>query len=391
MRASPAVADALRAAAQLLGAAFGGPVRLAPGVPLTPFGNVRRVPLLAGPAGVPPTAIVKLPGGGDWDPQAHVDAAPAWRVFNDWAGLAFLGTLGADPPLAPRLHGGDRATGLLVLEDLGPAATLQGALLDDDPLPAADGLLAAAAALGRLHARTSGRETDYDRLRDPLGPRDRTNEFYGGDYATLGGALRAALAALDLPPAPGTAADLAALAAALAAPGPFHAYGHGDPAPSNWLWVGESLRAVDFEWGGFRHALLDAAAPRMLFPTSRAVGAIPPPLLAEFEATYRAELARGCPAAADDALFRRALVEGCAAWSLARNDWGPGGILDADVGGALATMRQRRIHGFATFAALAAEAGHLAALGATAGRLAAALRQRWGPLDAALPPYPAFA
>ena len=92
--------------------------------------------------------------------------------------------------------GGDRAAGVIVLEDLTPAGGEPAGVLDPalDPeiarfktvLGGAENvffalmrrdrsraerlLLRAAAALGRLHVATAGREAEYRRLRTALGP-----------------------------------------------------------------------------------------------------------------------------------------------------------------------------------------------------------------------------
>lgn len=49
--------------------------------------------------------------------------------------------------------------------------------------------------------------------------------------------------------------------AALVGPGPFRTQGHGDINPTNWIWSGEALRAVDCEWGGFRELALRGELP----------------------------------------------------------------------------------------------------------------------------------
>ena len=43
-------------------------------------------------------------------------------------------------------------------------------------------------------------------------------------------------------------------------PGPFLAFTHGDPAPTNNHVAGDEVRLLDFEYGGFRHALYDITA-----------------------------------------------------------------------------------------------------------------------------------
>jgi hypothetical protein len=67
---------------------------------------------------------------------------PASRLFNEWAGLQFLGEVGGDPPPAPRLYGGDRQADIFLMEDFGTGTRLDHALLGLDAAAAARTLVA---------------------------------------------------------------------------------------------------------------------------------------------------------------------------------------------------------------------------------------------------------
>lgn len=54
----------------------------------------------------------------------------------------------------------------------------------------------------------------------------------------------------------------------------------------------------------------------MSFPTRWYVYRLPEALLGRLEASYRTELVRGCPAADDDGLFARGVVETSVTWAL---------------------------------------------------------------------------
>jgi hypothetical protein len=69
---------------------------------------------------------------------------------------------------------------------------------------------------GRLHGRTSGLGGEYARIRWELGPAGWTS------------------------------------------PEPFLTCAHGDPCPDACLWWGARPGLVDFEFGGFGHALTDS-------------------------------------------------------------------------------------------------------------------------------------
>jgi hypothetical protein len=376
------------AAEAILTRAWRWPVRLGAAHPLTEGRlSVWRVEVDAHPI-VTATVIVKH-APADYDPGAR-DHGPAARLFDEWAGLRLLGRTA----LTPRLFGGDRAAGLLVLEDLGPAPTLDVLLLARDRPGAEAVLVDYMRALGRIHAATVGRAAGHARLRRALGPVPApplSTAAEGPLAATdLAAALHAAADALGVTPVAGTTAELDAVMRFWADPGPFLVYTHGDPCPDNCLLDGPRLRFVDFELGAFRHALIDGVYPRLAFPSCWCAGRLPPDVVSRLEALYRAELARGCPAASDDMLFARAVVEACAYWTLATFRWAIPAVLESDDEWGTTTLRPRVLFRLDVLAEIAASAGHLKALGATAAALAAALRRRWPDLPE-LPPYPAFA
>ena len=91
--------------------------------------------------------------------------------------LAALEYLNAMPvPVAPRLVAADAEAGILLMEDLGPGASLADALLGGDRERAQASLVAYAEALGAMHAWSMGRPGELADLRAryapeaPLGP-----------------------------------------------------------------------------------------------------------------------------------------------------------------------------------------------------------------------------
>jgi len=84
-----------------------------------------------------------------------------------------------------------------------------------------------------MHARTIGTASASARERAALGAtaQDRDTPRYRHLAATFRGMAAAVAAPLSL----AAEADLARVVAALARPGPFLAYTHGDPAPGNYL------------------------------------------------------------------------------------------------------------------------------------------------------------
>ena len=122
-------------AEQVLTNSFGGVTHLAEPEPLdaSPRSTVYRCAVLAASRGAPISVIVKRAGGeGEtYDPNAAEE--PTTRLFNEWAGLQFLDHLADAASPAARFYGGDRAAGLVVLEDLGTDGHLNGILLGCPP------------------------------------------------------------------------------------------------------------------------------------------------------------------------------------------------------------------------------------------------------------------
>ena len=361
-----------------------------------------RCHLTQAPPGAPATVMVKRRRPGDYDSDAH-DAPATQGLYRDWAGLEFLSALsmelGGDIAGSPRFYAGDRAAGFVIMEDLGSARGLDDHLLNGTADEAERGLLMLAAALGRMHAATTGRESAYMRIRGALGPGDgpAARAANAAEVARAGESLADRCTAACVTPAPGLTQDVVAPAAAVADPGPFLAYTHGDPCPDNTVvslssrgYPTDALRLFDYEIGGYRHALWDGVYGRVRFPTCWCVRDLPEALVERMEVTYRAELVRGCPEAADDRLYTRALVQSCAAWVLTTLGRSLASALDADSEWGVATQRQRILLRLRVFADLSRRSGCLEALGETAGRLGEALGARWGTDPPPMDLYPAF-
>jgi hypothetical protein len=325
-----------------------------------------------------------------YDPDAAEYAGTAWLLFNDWAGLQFLTEVGGSLPPAPRFYAGDRQAGLIVLEDLGDGESLDDLLSGDDPARAEQAMIALAATLGRLHAATIGKQAVFDRIRAALGSGMSRSPF--DDYRWLGAVLDRTATALDIRLPRGADTELRALITAIRAPGPFLAYTHGDSCPANCLCIGATVRLCDFELGGFRPALLDGICGRIHFPTCRSVRRSPQAIPLRMEAAYRAALAEGCPEAADDGYFYRAVVEACIYWALLRCQWSmPLAVLPErpDEWG-IPALQQIVLIRFDLAAQVTAQFGHLEAIGATFAAMAATLRRRWPPEADDAPYHPAF-
>ncbi|MCB0061032.1 MAG: hypothetical protein KDE19_02915, partial [Caldilineaceae bacterium] len=319
---------AMTTAQAVLSEAWHRPVQLAmmAAIDSSSRSAVQRCQVTDGPADAPSSVIVKRAVNDDAASfnATDVDAFVVQRFWNEWASLQFLSEAFDGAPPAPRLYGADRATGLLVLEDLGQGTTLIGPVLGNEPEAATTGLIELMTTLGRLHAQTIGKEQGYLRIRHALGP----SQAYFSPAAE-GALLPACLAepfstlldTLGIPTIAGLEQDLAAVTQFWAEPGPFLAYTHGDAVPGNEFKVGDQRKLVDFEFGGFRHALTEGITARIQFVTGFYVQGIPVPVTLTMENAYRAELVKGCPQADDDAIFYRAITEACAYATIAMWHW----------------------------------------------------------------------
>ena len=380
---TPIVASAER----LLGRTLGREVRLAD---VTRLSDVDRRNLLLrcrDLSGEPPgNFIIKKVVAETYAPE-DVASWDMRRFFSDWGGAAFL-SASLDPPRSPRFYGGDYSQGFFVLEDLGDQRSLVEPLLEDDAASAEKTLLSFSVSLGAMHAATIGESARFEELLRSIGPQVGICARAVTGLHDLG-KVRTSLDALGVIEEPHFSNDIEEVVSAIENPGPFFSYIHGDPCPDNMSWSGEALRLIDFEFGGFGHALMDGAYGRMLFPTCWCANRLPTDLVSRMESTYRRQLVGGCPEAEDDRVFEAALARVCGYWLLATLSRSLPRAIEADSMWGIATIRQRLFARLEAFITTAEAFGQLTALRATAARLLEVIRKRW-PDTRPLPLYPAF-
>ena len=351
--------------------------------------TVLRCRVVESPSCVPQSVIVKkvlTADGTEFQPNSPDEMVP--RFFNDWAGLEFLSEISDGDSPAAQFYGGDWEKGLMVIEDLGDGRNFHGSLRGESATAATGELIKLARALGKTHALTIRKKAVYDSIRDRLGPRDKPPSMTG-EWRQLAGKLDEVCERIGVKPHRGTKAEMKAIATFIAAPGPFLAYTHGDPIPMNALPVGDERKLFDFEFGEFRHALRDGIYGRVCFPTWYHINRVPDNVVQEMETAYRAELAKGCPEAADDTLFFRSVVEACAYWAIHSRLNFIEKVREKDHKWGISTQRQILLLCFDIFGRVSEEFGHLEALGATVRDIAAKLREHWAGLEE-MPYYPAF-
>jgi tRNA A-37 threonylcarbamoyl transferase component Bud32 len=383
--------DTARQAGEALSRAWGRPVSLRI---VQSFGATLRCAVEGDGARTVIVKRIRPKGRQRYDPAEAEPLSMAYRLFNEWAGIELLTRAGVE---TPGLLAADRERGFLVEEGFGDRG-FDELLMADDPGPARAAALQYATALGRLHARTRGREEEYRALRDRLGPRTTSRKELWGTrewFADALPVLRDVLAGLGLPPGEELERELAGLADTVADPGCFRVYTHGDPGPDNLRLAAGRAMLIDFEYGDFRHAFLDAGFVRMLLPTSWRVSRLPEELVDEMEAVYRRELVAGVPEAMADGRFAAALLDGCAFWlvltlveALRRRE-GKGSALDQDQQWGLSSLRQIVLGRLRAFRELAGSRGGYPALAGVCRSLEDRLKESWSPL-AELPLFPAF-
>lgn len=362
------------AAEALLRARFNTEVRVTEAERLTDEGrrNLLLVCEVAGmPDGGPTSVILKQVERTPKDPGTSLPYLQ--RLVGDWAGPQFLEAITAETPHGPRFYGGDLDLGLIVLEDLGDHDSLVEPLMEGDATTAEQGLVAFAARLAAMHADTIGDAARYEaiaRVIDPAACVDAACQGEADCLRSRANRLEGLLGRLGAPAvATGFAADVAEICAAIAHPGPFLAYIHSDNCLDNLIIDRGQVRLLDFEFGGFGHALLDVSCARMHFPTSWCANQLPAAVLSRVEDTYWTELARACPAALDRQSFDSALALMCGYWILRTLPGRLARALEADKEWGIATLRQRILAHLEAFIAAAEAFARLPALRDTAAAL----------------------
>ncbi len=387
----PPTQEIIDTAERVLAETFGGAVRVDEGEDLQ--GGMRalvyRFKILDGPGSAPASVIVKQVKSTEKE-RYEPDRAtmPLWSFFNEWASLQFLGELPAGETFGPRFYGGKRNEGLIVMEDLGQGARLDHILMGSDATAATSALREFAALHGRLHASTIGRQDEFQRLRASLGPPDMEDGHY--TYEWLAPTFYQTAEQLGITPERGVEDELAALKAALLNPGPFLTFIQEDSCPDNCLFIDFRLRLLDFEGGRFDHALKGGVYGKMLFPTCWYAYRIPERVEQDIEKAYRAELAKGCPAALNDALYYSAVAEACVYWMIQWYQMVPlPVILEKDRHIVAATDRQRYLQRSDIVMKTTEAAGHMQALGATIRAMTRKMHTLWPDVEE-MPYYPAF-
>jgi hypothetical protein len=144
-----------------------------------------------------------------------------------------------------------------------------------------------------------------------------------------------------------------------------------------------AMRLLDFEYGGYRHALYDQTAWSVLCP-------LPERLVERLRRGYWLELAKRRPPALAEEPYRDAWAALCAYRALAILTWIPPAVLQDNRPWAEDwTMREAVLAAVSRLALAADGIPWLAPVSAAAVRLRAVLRARWPDLADPFPRWPA--
>jgi hypothetical protein len=333
------------------------------------------------------TVVVKGPARPITDDGSSLDPwSPVNRFRNEVAALKTLDGAGG---LVPNLIAVDLERMWMVLEDLGETNSLADALLGFDSKLAMTALSAWASALGQLH-RASSEPTimaRWESLRATLG------HLPAPESAAL--VMRSARPRLEqvctIPPE----AEAAAIEVdRRLSDRRWWSMTPRDPCPDNCaLRPDGSVVLFDFEGGGIRHSLLDAAYLITTFPTCWCTGNLPPAVRSAGLAAYRAA-AKWSFDDFDQHLAAAAAFHGL--WVLnsfrmtdALGDQGDSGWYWSEVGFDVPSARQIVALAVDDLERAVRNDDELGALGALARSLRHGLTKRWGAWECA-PPHPAF-
>ena len=324
---------------------------------------------LQGAPGAPRTAIVKSANEG--------------VCVGEHASLSFLGALPSARGVVPALLGADPRRAVLLLEDLGEVrgSDLAMILLGTDRERAERLLVGQAAALGRLHRASLGRERTWEALLGRAERRSFACDELGGALFQLEGAL--ASQGLEV----GLADELDVLTAELGASGPWRAWTRGDPGTTNTALVRNRVRLFDLEMGGFRHVMVDACFA-VAHHAALYAGTVPSEVWRRVEDAWRDVVRDRLPEVDDREVFERARAVGAIGWSAGLvQRLLPGCAEDAHRGGR--PHRSRLRSALTATIALSGARRHFPGAIAALEALAERLGERYG-AEPRLPLHPVF-
>ncbi|NMN93613.1 phosphotransferase family protein [Antrihabitans stalactiti] len=320
------VAAVVAAAQTLLAKRMGGRVKLVDPVELGGSGRttVLRVRVADNSYSLPRTLIVKQSrisageqsAAGSEPGVASIDSA----FLREAVSYQFATALARDHRPGPDLLAHDLDERLLILTDLGAGVRMTSVLRGNDESIAENSLMAFAQALGRMHAATVGRESDFVALL-------RRAELA---HHTDAVAAQAKVAVARVPKlleqnlgiaVPDEVLEASRRCELLFTNGRLRAFSPSDLCPDNVIVNDDGVRFLDYEWGGFRDASLDIAYALVSFPGCLCHVELPADRAQAMIEAWRSEVVGVWPFLADDATLQRKMLNAQLAWVWLTTDW----------------------------------------------------------------------
>ncbi|NLU81277.1 phosphotransferase [Rhodococcus sp. HNM0569] len=302
------VSEVVAAAERLLTRRTGATVTLVDPIDLGGSGRtiVLRVRVAENPFSLPRTLVLKQYGA--------VEAQGSENAFlREVVSYQFATALATESRPGAELLASDLPSRLLVLTDLGDSTPFAELVGKSDHDTVTNTLMAMAQALGRMHAATVGREEDFTALL-----RRAEVAHYDDAIASQVDAAVESVPQLLSDMLGVTVSDevraVASRAAKLFRSGGFRAFSSADLCPDNIIVNDEGVRFLDYEWGGFRDALLDIAYARVSFPGCLCSIELSQERADAMADAWRAEVVGMWPALADDDVLAARLAEAELIW-----------------------------------------------------------------------------
>ena len=140
-----------------------------------------------GPSYLPEVLLVKMARQTKHEPydrERDCIGSSAWKFFNEWAALQFLGEINGDKMITPKFIAGDAVQGLVAFEYVSRARSFRDILRKSNAAERTHALLTHAQAMGRMHGSTYGKKNEWPSLRTSL------STYYQAETDSFDGILR---------------------------------------------------------------------------------------------------------------------------------------------------------------------------------------------------------
>lgn len=246
--------------------------------------------------------------------QSETEIEQFSRFAHDWAGIEFLTQIGGHH--APLFYAGSIEHKFILIEDLGLShPSLVGPLTRESSIinvqEAEAALILYMQRLAKMQADTTGKASQFEAILKKIYPKAlRFNFINEADSLQVVNQFKKILAIES----DQLTDEINQVIQFSKNSNEFSAFLHGDICPDNVYYRNNEIQFIDFEFGDFGNALVDAVYLRMCMPSCWCSKAIPEKIIQQMEFVYRNELKSGVLSATDDALYNTQLVYACGYW-----------------------------------------------------------------------------